>query len=115
MSPTWQTACDGQTPDPNDRDPAGDDEARYVRFASCGKNWTARRLRSWLSIARSTDLITAQSKLEELNRTLERRVVERTSRLPRRGASRTWSSLGDLERHIAMLSEEAWRVLRLQP
>ncbi|MCB0049415.1 MAG: PAS domain S-box protein, partial [Caldilinea sp.] len=97
--------------------PAGDGETRYVQIRLVPELDGEGRLQSWLSIARDlTDLITAQSKLEELNRTLEQRVVERTKSLAETQRIAHLGSLEvDLERHIAMLSEEAWRILRLQP
>jgi len=97
--------------------PAGDGETRYVQIRLVPELDGEGRLQSWLSIARDlTDLITAQSKLEELNRTLEQRVVERTKSLAETQRIAHLGSLEvDLERHVAMLSEEAWRILRLQP
>ncbi len=97
--------------------PAGDDETRFVQIRLVPELDGDGRLQSWLSIARDlTELITAQSKLEELNRTLEQRVVERTKSLAETQRIAHLGSLDiDLERQAATLSDEAWRILRLQP
>lgn len=97
--------------------PASEGQTRYVQIRLVPEMDGEGRLQSWLSIARDlTDLITAQSKLEELNRTLEQRVVERTKSLAETQRIAHLGSLDiDLERQMATLSEEAWRILRLQP
>jgi len=57
-----------------------------------------------------------QAKLEELNRTLEQRVIERTARLAEAQQIAHLGSLEiDIEHGAAILSEEACRILRLPP
>lgn len=97
--------------------PTESGETRFVQIRLVPELDAAGQLQSWLSIARDlTDLITAQSKLEELNRTLEERVAERTRSLAETQRIAHLGSLDiDVDQRIAALSDEAWRILRMQP